>query len=170
MTLQQDLTDANKSTPFCWISARGLIKFHINALLPSSTIMELETRPYHGSRASLRIEASKLSLMWNHLLGARSFAILGLHQWSALQSLLVSTTVRRRLSAVKSNPRPSRCSFCRLTLTSFKNGNGTGRCCSTQTNANTSGSPTSARSYRPHTLYMANSWKRPLKPSTLESL
>ena len=37
-------------------------------------------------------------------------------------------------------------------------------------NVNTSGSPTSARLYRPHTLSTANSWKRPLKLSTLESL
>ena len=42
MTLQQDSTDANTSTPFCWTSARRLIKFHIGALLLCSMIMELE--------------------------------------------------------------------------------------------------------------------------------
>ena len=47
------------STPFFWISARRLIKWLINALLPSSTTTAFGTRRYLGSRASWLTDTRK---------------------------------------------------------------------------------------------------------------
>ena len=92
-------------------SARRLIKFYINGLLLSSIIMESETRPYHGSRPFLLTEvifsrSSRVRGSAGHC--PRPSPVPGLHQRPALKSLLVSTTVCRRLSAVQSDKKPSR--------------------------------------------------------------
>ena len=80
---------------------------------------------------------------------SRPSPVPGLHQRPALKSLFVSTTVCRRLSAVQSDQRPSR----RRLVADRPSRERDWQMLFNSDNVKTSGSPTSARSYRPYTIH-----------------
>ena len=182
MTSQLDWTDGNTLMQFCWISTRLLIRFAISALQSSSITMASETKTYPGSKAFSRIEISKWSLMGRHHL-----VLLSHPEFHKAQCLDLSCSWYTSMTCPQEFPLQYdfllMIVYCtesyetnrmqrhyRQILIIHRNGKENGKWILTQTNANTSGSPTSERSSRLPTTLMDRPWMKILKPSTLESL
>ena len=183
MTWQLDWTDGNKLMQFCWISERLLIRFPISALQSSSITMAPETKTHPGSKAFSRIEISKWSLMGRiiscccHIRSSTRHSawaspVPGIRQWPARRSFLFGTTFCWWLSTVQTESYETNKMkrHYRQILIIYRNGKKNGKWFLTQTSANTSGSPTSERSYRLPTTFTDRPWMKLLKSSTLESL
>ena len=129
--------------------------------------MESETRPYHGSRASLPTEASVLDGKSSSAAPVTS----GVPQGTVLGPLLFLVYINDLPSRVSSSVRlfADDCLLYRVIkdhqdadllqtdLDQLQEWERDCRCCLTQTNVNTSGSPTNARSHRPLIPSTANS-------------
>ena len=160
MTSQLDWTNDNKLMQFGWISARLLIRFPISALQSSSITMASETETYPESKAFSWIEISKLSLM-----GSNHLVLLSRPEFYKAQCLDLSCSWYIAMTRPQEFPpqydfllmiiyctesyetNRMLCHY-RQVLIIYRNGKENGKCFLTQTNANTSGSPTSELSYR----------------------
>ena len=117
--LQQDSTDANRSTPLCWTSKafdkvphqRLAAKLHHCGIRDQTLSWNNSFLADRSQQVVLdgKSSSSGSSHFWcSSGDSARSSPILGVHQRPALKGFLVSTTIRRWLSPVQSDPRQPR--------------------------------------------------------------